>query len=152
MRSPWEGLILFLHEIESRVRRGVPEGTKKATTFAPRVYEEWVTARSEAFPENQLPSLSDLPTVSKDIISRTLCYLVFEIRRKVGKEYPPARSRPHCVSVSPHASSIQCIFYNESFFQTDCLIAGTIPLPSLHRLLVCALLTTVKLLVHLVSK
>ena len=80
-------------EIESRVRHGVPAGTKKATTFALRVYEEWITARNEAFPEDQLPSLTDLPTVSKDIISRTLCHFVVEIRRKDGKEYPPIRNR-----------------------------------------------------------
>ena len=39
-------------EIDSRILQ--------ATTFALRIYENWVTARNAAFPDAPFPSLSDL--------------------------------------------------------------------------------------------
>ena len=79
---------LSTQEIDSRVRRGVPEGTKKSTTFALRVYEEWVTARNSAYPDAPLPSLDELLNVPNETFSQALSRFVFEIRRKDGKEYP----------------------------------------------------------------
>ena len=83
-------------EIDSRVRHGVPEGTRMAMTFALQVYEEWVKVRSSAFPEKQFPFLADLPIVSKFLLIQTLSHLVFEIRRQDGKEYPPGTSIELC--------------------------------------------------------
>lgn len=76
-------------EIENAVANAVPENTRRSTTFALRVYDDWVAARNAAFPSNQYPEIRNLPEESVERFNKILSHFIFEIRRRDGQEYPP---------------------------------------------------------------
>ena len=55
-------------EIDSSIRQGIPDSTRRANTFATHVYDQWVSARNAAFPDNLYPSLPGLLDVSSDTL------------------------------------------------------------------------------------
>lgn len=75
-------------DINDSLEKLIPSNTRRTTTFAVGVYEDWMKERNVAFPNKQVPSLNELINVDLDKFQQTLAHFVFEIRRRDGKEYP----------------------------------------------------------------